>query len=71
MNEDFMKILDTFSAIDGGISFVHLKYLVEEDNEHVNKILKDMARLIDIANMVYKKWKIAPCRTGNKMLMIL
>lgn len=55
MNEDFMKILDTFSSIDGGISFVNLKYLVEEDNEHVNKILKDMTRLIDIANMVYTK----------------
>ena len=50
-NKDFQKILDTFSAVDGGISFVYLKVLVEQepDNPIVLKVLKDMANLIKAA----------------------
>ena len=52
-NKDFQKILDTFSALDGGVSFVNLKILVEDDTKIGNKVLKDMVKLIDAGNKIY------------------
>lgn len=53
INKDFQKILDTFSTLDGGVSFIALKTLTEDNTDIGNKVLKDMAKLIDAANFIY------------------
>lgn len=49
MNKDFQRILDCFSAMDGGVDFIKLKMLVDEDHEIINNVLKEMVAIIDIA----------------------
>lgn len=56
----FDNILDTFGGADGGVSFINLKWMIEnmdslsdQGEEHATEIIKVMLRfskLIDVAN---------------------